>query len=80
MFHLYHVFQATFSTGGSILKTDRERFVITLEAERDEIPGVVRLKRALKFLLRSHGLRCLKAESATGGDVRVEIDEQVDAF
>jgi hypothetical protein len=41
-----------------------ERFVIELEAQRHRVPAAVRLRKALKVLLRSFGLKCLSATSA----------------
>ena len=38
-----------------------ERFTITLESVPSDIPAAARLKRALKVLLRSNGLRCVAA-------------------
>jgi hypothetical protein len=37
----------------------REKFALVLQAEAWSTPAVIRLRRALKLLLRSFGLRCL---------------------
>jgi hypothetical protein len=39
---------------------DRERFALVLQAEPWTTPAVSRLRRALKLLLRSFGLRCVE--------------------
>ena len=49
----------------------RPRFRIELQAEMNESDpsGIIRLRRALKVLLRSFGLRCVKAvQLSTDGD------------
>jgi hypothetical protein len=46
----------------SMIDTNRERYSLDLEAMPDNLNGVpanLRLRRALKYLLRSCGLRCL---------------------
>lgn len=48
----------------------RERFTITLETTpTDPRPGVIRLRAALKLLLRACGLRCVTARASTGEEV-----------
>jgi hypothetical protein len=45
-----------------MIDTNRERYSLDLEAMPDNVNGVppnLRLRRALKYLLRSCGLRCL---------------------
>jgi hypothetical protein len=44
--------------------TDRTRYIITLHAEPDQVPEIIRVRRALKCLLRSFGLRCTRIEEA----------------
>ena len=36
-----------------------ETFVLTLRAEAHEVPAIIRLRAALKRLLRDYGLRCV---------------------
>jgi hypothetical protein len=42
----------------------RPRYVLTLEAQPDPVPAIVRLRRALKCLLRGFGLRAVVVEPA----------------
>ena len=42
-----------------------ERFRLELEALADGVPAVVRLRRALKCLLRAFGLRCRSVADVT---------------
>lgn len=44
-----------------------ERYTIELEAVAGwRVPGIVRLRKALKLLLRSFGLRCVRCEPVDG--------------
>jgi hypothetical protein len=38
---------------------DETTYTLVLKPLADEVPAIVRLRRALKCLLRSYGLRCL---------------------
>jgi hypothetical protein len=42
-----------------------ERFRLELEALADDVPAAIRLRRALKLLLRTFGLRCRSAADPT---------------
>jgi hypothetical protein len=39
-----------------------QTFQLTLRSERSEVPAMVRLRRAMKTLLRSYGLRAVRIE------------------
>jgi hypothetical protein len=41
-------------------KKNPQTFTLTLRSERSEVPVFVRLKMALKTLLRSYGFRCTR--------------------
>lgn len=43
-------------------------YVLHLRALPSDIPPVIRLRRALKTLLRSHRLRCVSVSEAKGAD------------
>ena len=52
---------------------DTEVFVITLRAEPHDVPAILRLRAALKRLLRDYGLKCVSlAETQTRGDPCLE--------
>ncbi len=40
-----------------------ERYILILRPLTDDVPVAVRLRRALKFLLRCFGLRCVRIET-----------------
>ena len=40
-------------------RPDTEVFVITLRAEMHDVPAIIRLRAALKRLLRDYGLKCV---------------------
>ena len=42
-----------------------ERFQVTFEANRASVPATARLRRLLKYALRSCGLRCVEAADVT---------------
>ena len=42
-----------------------ETFRLTIETVPNDVPGVNRLRRLLKFLLRSFGFRCILCEDMT---------------
>jgi hypothetical protein len=44
-------------------------FLLSLRAEGAGPPGIIRLRRALKCLLRSCGLRCVRVEILDGPEV-----------
>lgn len=44
----------------------RERFSLILEADTRTPPAIVRLRRALKLLLRYFGLRCVSVAELAG--------------
>jgi len=46
-------------------ETVRRRFELILEALPSDVPTAVRLRTALKRLLRNHGLRCVSASELT---------------
>lgn len=43
-----------------------ESWTIVVRAEGEGPPAAIRVRRALKFLLRSHGLRCTRITSDFG--------------
>lgn len=45
---------------------DPDHIRLTLRALPDPVPADVRLRRALKALLRVYGFRCVKVEGAAG--------------
>lgn len=52
------------------VETMNERFTITVESTANQqIPAVVRLRAALKVLLRGFGLRCLEAREIESSQV-----------
>jgi hypothetical protein len=53
-------------------RPDRQRFALVVEAQPDEVPAVVRLRRALKVLLRSFRLRAIRAEEVPAALVEGE--------
>lgn len=58
--------------------SDQERFRLDLVSVSSEVPVTCRLKRALKCLLRSFGLRCTRIEQLQpeGQPVAGNQDEQ----
>ena len=42
-------------------------YVVTLRPLRSSVPAEIRLRRALKALLRTHGLRCVRVQAAPAG-------------
>lgn len=44
------------------------RYILTLEAQPDDIPAILRLRRLLKICLRSFGFRAVKVEELAAGD------------
>lgn len=47
---------------GSVRSVPNPRFTMTVELLPDDVPGMVRLRRALKCLLRSFRVRCRRIE------------------
>ena len=62
------------TTSDKPLTTERVRIVVRAEGEGP--PTAVRLRRALKWLLRTHGLRCEAIELAEEDDTK---DDDIDA-
>ncbi len=67
-----------------VLNKARERFTITVESMPSSIPAIARLRRLLKFALRSCGLRCVqisqnteRTDDAEQTDVKLEKNEKV---
>jgi hypothetical protein len=44
--------------------SERDVFTLTLRAEAHDVPAIIRLRAALKRLLRDYGLRCVKVTEA----------------
>lgn len=44
------------------MKPARDVFMLELVPIDDTVPPIIRLRRGLKALLRSHGLRCLSVD------------------
>jgi hypothetical protein len=61
-----------------------ERYRLELEALADDVPAAVRLRRALKCLLRAFGLRCRSAANVTprepsaGAEPAAGLSERID--
>ncbi len=67
------------------MRVDRQdQYVVTLEAQPQAIPGVIRLRRLLKLALRSYGFRCRRIEQIEGegradnSDVEPDFDAALD--
>ena len=62
--------RTTTSKAQPVVVPHRERFVVTLEAapaRYREAPAGVRLRKALKILLRAFGLKCVRIEPCLEG-------------
>jgi len=46
------------------MKPTPERYVLTIQSLPDEVPAIVRLRRVLKAVLRSHRFRCIEIRPA----------------
>lgn len=58
------------------MKPEAYRIVLALEALDDPIPATVRMKRALKMLLRSFGLRCTRILPSDSEAVQDDQDDK----
>lgn len=53
-----------------------ERLSITLETIGDEPPAELRFRRVLKWLRRSHGLRCVDFQGDGHGAIRTDATQR----